>query len=423
VSQSHTIYNRVLVVDDSRSILGVVGAHLQEIEGIEVVTAGTYAATEKLLQENQDIPFLCAVLDLGLPDAPNGEVVDLVHKQDVPIIVLTGSIDNAVRQTMTAKLIVDYVVKRNMNEIAYVATQVEKLYNNQNATVLVVDDSKTYRSFIASLLGNLRYQVIFAANGVEGLKQIQEHDNISLVITDYNMPEMDGLEFIEQVRREHKREELAILGLSNASDHELIVRLLKTGANDFMSKPVVADEFYCRVAQNVNMIGYFRQIKHHATSDYLTNVHNRRSLFDLGEVLYANTRRESILLAVAMIDADHFKKINDTYGHDVGDKALVALAKTIKQVLRKSDIVARFGGEEFVCVAGLKDASHAPELFEKVRAAVEKIRIPAGDTSIGVTVSIGVTTKMTESFSEMINTADCAVYQAKQNGRNQVVLL
>lgn len=423
MSHNSLIYNRVLVVDDSRSVLGVVCAHLKEIEGIEIETAGTFAQTEKILRENQDVPFLCAVLDLGLPDAPNGEVVDMVHKYDIPIIVLTGSIDNAVRQTMTAKLIVDYVVKRNMNEIAYVATQVEKLFNNQFSEVLVVDDSKTYRSFIGSLLRNLRYQVLFAKNGIEGLEQLKQNSEISLVITDYNMPKMDGLEFIEQVRRDHKREELAILGLSNASDHDLIVRLLKTGANDFMSKPVVADEFYCRVAQNVNMVGYMRQIKKHATSDYLTNVHNRRSLFDLGEVLYANTQRESIYLAVAMIDADHFKLINDTYGHDIGDKALVALAKTIQGVLRKSDIVARFGGEEFVCVAGIKKEDEAGMLFEKVRAAVEKIEILAGDKTIGVTVSIGVTTHLTASFSEMINVADSAVYQAKENGRNQVVVL
>lgn len=423
MTQHSLIYNRVLVVDDSRAILGVVQAHLKEIEGIAVVTAANYAQTEQLLKKELESPFLCAILDLGLPDAPKGEVVDLVHKHNIPIIVLTGSIDSAVKQTMTAKLIVDYVIKRDMKEITYVATQVEKLYRNQYSKVLVVDDSKTYRSFIGSLLRNLRYQVLFANNGVEGLEQLELNEDVSLVITDYNMPKMDGLEFIQKVRREHKREELAILGLSNASDHELIVRLLKTGANDFMSKPVVADEFYCRVAQNVNMVGYVRQIKKHATSDYLTNVHNRRSLFDLGEVLHANTQRESIFLAVAMIDADHFKAINDTYGHDVGDKTLVALAKTIQTVVRKSDIVARFGGEEFVCVAGIKKPEEAKMLFEKVRLAVEKIKIPVGDETIGVTVSIGVTTKLGATFAEMINIADEAVYQAKEGGRNQVVVL
>jgi len=154
VKQENMIFNNVLVVDDSRSILGVVTAHLREIDGIEITTASSFAETRQLLDDNQGLPFLCAVLDLGLPDAPAGEVVDLVHARDIPIIVLTGSIDSAVRQTMTAKLIVDYVVKRNMNEIAYVATQVEKLYNNQFSKVLVVDDSKTYRSFIGSLLRN-----------------------------------------------------------------------------------------------------------------------------------------------------------------------------------------------------------------------------------------------------------------------------
>jgi len=195
------------------------------------------------------------------------------------------------------------------------------------------------------------------------------------------------------------------------------------GASDYMAKPIVPEEFYCRVTHNVNSVGYVREIKKSAATDYLTQTHNRMSLFEVGGMLYAHSQRESHLIAVAMIDADHFKQINDTYGHDIGDKVLVSLAATLKGNLRKSDMIARFGGEEFVCLAAVSKESEAMVLFEKMRLAVEANELEIGDKKISITVSIGVTTNPGKTFNDMIKKADKAVYQAKNNGRNQVVSL
>jgi len=413
--------NRVLVVDDSVSIQNLISAHVQSISDIEIVFASSYAETETLLEKSPT--FLCAVLDLTLPDAPNGEIVDLVQKQEIPVLILTGSIDSAIKQTMDVSLVIDYIVKRNPNDIKYLATAVNNIYNNQHVKVLVVDDSISLRSYVVGLLKNLRYTTYEACDGVEALNVIKEHDDISLVITDYNMPNMDGLRLIEEIRKSYRREEMAVLGLSSQDDNELTVKLLKTGANDYMTKPFIVSEFYCRVQQNATMIGYVKKMNEVATRDYLTGVRNRRSLYELGEVMYANAKRDSVNLALAMIDADKFKNINDTYGHDTGDEVLSRIAKTLDDQLRGGDIVARFGGEEFVCITVLKNIEDAALVFERIREAIENIDIEFEGEKITISASIGVTTNLSSSFGEMITLADGAMFEAKESGRNRVVLV
>jgi diguanylate cyclase (GGDEF)-like protein len=233
---------------------------------------------------------------------------------------------------------------------------------------------------------------------------------------------MNGLKLIEEVRKNYKREDLAILGLSIVANKELTVQLLKTGANDYMTKPIMVDEFYCRVSQSVNMVRNVRTIKESSTTDFLTKVSNRRSLFDSGKVLYENARRGTLHIAMAMIDADFFKKVNDTYGHDAGDKLLIALARTLKHTVRPTDIVARFGGEEFVCIAVINKPEDAAEVFERVRCEIEALTVTFGEHYLNVTTSIGVTTALCDSFEGMLKRADRALYRAKEGGRNCVVV-
>lgn len=417
------LLDKVLIVEDSTSIRQLVEAHIGQVKALEPVVVSTFSEAKTLLEKSgRGDQFLCAVLDLNLPDAPDGEIVDLVQKFEIPVIVLTGSIDAAVKQTMDAKLIVDYVVKRNVHEIEYVASLVRNIYKNQFTKVLIVDDSPSFKNYLSMLLGHLRFIIFSASDGEEALTTIAEQPDISLIITDYNMPNMNGLMLIEEIRKNYRREEMAILGISIANDRNLTVKLLKTGANDYMTKPIMVDEFYCRVSQSVNMVRNVRTIKESSTTDYLTKISNRRSLFDLGEVLYANARRETLHIAVAMIDADHFKKINDNYGHDGGDQVLIALAQTLKQLVRTTDIVARFGGEEFVCVTVVKNPKDAYDVFERLRIKIEKLAIKFGKQQLNVTVSIGVTTDLGASFEDMISRADRGLYRAKTEGRNRVVI-
>ena len=418
------LLNKVLIVEDTASIRRLVEAYIGQVDELVPVAVSSLSEAKKSLEErSKSDGFLCAILDLNLPDAPNGEIVDFVQQFEIPVIVLTGSIDGAVKQTMNSKFIIDYVIKRSSTEIEYVASLVKNLYRNQFSKVLIVDDSESFQGYLLMLLGHLRYIVLVASDGVEALKIVADNPDVSLVITDYNMPNMNGMLLIEEIRKNYKREEISILAMSSVSaSRDLTVQLLKLGANDYLNKPFMIDEFYCRVSQSVNMIRNVRTIKESATTDYLTKINNRQSLFDLGEVLYANAKRGTLHIAVAMIDADFFKKINDTYGHDAGDVVLVTLAAVIKQAIRTTDIVARFGGEEFVCVTVFKNPKYAFEVFDRIRSKIEDLMIKFDETNLKLTVSTGVTTELGDDFEGMINRADKALYRAKNEGRNCVIV-
>lgn len=411
----------ILVVEDSKSIRQLLCGYLKQVGGFQVETADSLKSAEALLAADP-ARFFCAILDLNLPDAPDGEVVDAVQARGVPVIVLTGSAEKTVRERMLAKNIVDYIVKQNTHEIEHVAYLVGRLRENRATKILVVDDSRSFRLYLTTLLERYFFHTLEAADGKEALAVVEEHPDITLVLTDINMPVTDGYQLITALRQRYRREELAIIGLSDSSKHDISAKLLKLGGNDFLAKPFVVEEFFCRVTQNTNMIGYVRQIRDSAIRDYLTGAYNRRYLFEVAATLYGNARRGNLQMAALMIDADHFKSVNDTYGHDAGDMVLRAIAGCLSRELRKSDVVARYGGEEFVCLAVLKDAGDIATVCERLRERIAAIDVEHDGKRIPITVSIGATTALGECFEDMLRRADGAVYAAKNAGRNRYVV-
>lgn len=414
--------NAVLVVEDSRAIRELLCGFIRQIGGFTVETTDSLAGAQALLAADPE-RFFCAALDLNLPDAPDGEVVDAVRAHGVPVIVLTGSAEPAVRERMMAKNIVDYVVKQNSHEIEHVAYLIGRLRENRATKVLVVDDSRSFRGYLVSLLEKYFFHTFEASDGKEAMAVVAAHPDITLVITDINMPVMDGFQLITALRQRYRREDLAIIGVSDTSKHEISAKLLKLGGNDFLAKPFVVEEFYCRVTQNTNMVGYVRQIRDCAIRDFLTGVYNRRYLFEVAATLYGNARRGNVQLAALLIDADHFKAVNDTYGHAAGDAVLQALTKCVTCQLRTSDIVARYGGEEFVCLVVLKELGDLVIVCERLRQAVATLNIDYDGQKIPITISIGATVALGECFEDMLRSADSGVYQAKALGRNRYVVV
>ncbi len=416
---SHSDDALVLLVDDSRFVKHLVSSKIDRIPGIRSVIADSMEMAEQILEEQSD-RFYLAITGLALEDSPNGEIVGLIQSFNIPVIVMTSTIDKKIRKQILKKNVIDYVLKKHMSELEYVIHLADRIHKNGQIKVLIVDDSKTLRHHLERLLKNYNYITLIASDGMEALQLINEHPDISLVLTDYNMPNMDGMTLIQKIREDYSREDMSIIGLSDSSQSNLSAKLLKAGANDFINKPFEIEEFFCRITQNTNMINYVRQIKDSSTRDFLTQAYNRRHLYTLGEKLHDNAKRGNIKLAVALIDADHFKKINDTWGHHIGDEALIALSQTMRDTVRESDIVARFGGEEFVILALIEDEKYAIPLFEKIRQAVEKIELHVENERIHLTVSIGVTTELGDNLDAMIQLADESVYKAKESGRNRV---
>ena len=410
----------VLLVEDSRTVRTQLRHYLGMLDNVTVLEAGTLAEARVILEARSHDLF-CAILDLTLPDASGLDTVESVRAYEVPIIVLTGSADSFLRQAVLDMRVIDYMFKNGSAAIEDVAYLIGRLRQNRAMKVLVVDDSQTFVLHVTGLLSQYRYRILTAKNGREALRILDQHPDIGLILTDYHMPEMNGLELVQQIRRKHRREDLAIIALSDINRPELSAAMLKAGANDYLSKKFQAEEFYCRVVQNTNMVRYVHELRDMANRDYLTRLHNRRYLFQAVESLYAEALAGKRDLAVAMIDVDHFKKINDEFGHTVGDDALKRIATVLRRGMAGKGIVVRYGGEEFVCVLPLGEPARADEHFENLRETIAAIEFKVHGQRIPLTVSIGLTTSPGSVFTDMIELADQAVYRAKAAGRNRVI--
>jgi DNA-binding response OmpR family regulator len=247
------IRNKVLVVDDSRTMLEAETDAITANKELEVIQAMSYAQTKQILENSAD-ELLCALLDLSLPDAPNGEIVELVASYDIPSIAYTGTFDENIRDSILEKGAMDYVLKNSSASLEYIYSLVTYIYHNQGAKALIVDDSRTMREMLSSLLRAHRFIVLQASDGLEALEILNENSEIKLIITDENMPNMRGSEFIKEIRKTRKPNELCIIGLSAHGNSFMSVDFLKNGANDFITKPFREEEFVCRVLQSMTML-------------------------------------------------------------------------------------------------------------------------------------------------------------------------
>ncbi|MCU7837471.1 MAG: diguanylate cyclase [gamma proteobacterium symbiont of Taylorina sp.] len=420
---------KILIVDDSKYISDILTANIGDSIQCDVTICYTFEETRQILESQADSEseYFAAVLDLNLPDAPNGEVVDFVLKKGIPSIVLTGNLSEKVRDNILSRPIVDYVIKNDMSEIYHVLSLIHRLDKNPAVKILVVDDSSAFRQYTASLLKVHGYQVLEAVDGLDALKILDEHKHkhkhkIMMVLTDYTMPNMDGMELTRAIRKTHSRSELCIIAISSYTKPELSAQFLKSGANDTISKPFFVEEFYSRINNHIEMLEHIALIEDMAVRDQLTGLHNRRYLFDLGNKLFMDAKKQQFPLAVAILDIDFFKKVNDDHSHKVGDLALKAISEQLRLSSRKKDIIIRFGGEEFCLLVVGRDNYHI--FFETLRTAVESMELSLPEPEGGIlkmTVSIGFTTDLEETIDKSLLKADIALYQGKENGRNQVV--
>ena len=411
---------KILLVEDNKALAKLLAKKMENSLEATVDVAHTLAEAKLLIAKNPD--YFIALLDLNLPDAPDGEVVDYVLSKKILAIVLTGNIDEKTKATFVDKPIVDYVYKGNMDDVNYIFTMIKRLYNNRNYKVLVVDDSIPMRNRVKAMLQSQQFQVLAAAHGEEALKYFEEYPDIKLVVTDYHMPVIDGMELVLKLRETYSKNELAIIALTSNEEDAVAARFLKHGATDFIVKPFGKEEMVCRVNNSIEAIESIATIANLANIDFMTGAHNRRYFFSQMEEYLKEAERSNETFALAMVDIDHFKKINDTYGHEVGDAAIKELARLLKDDAKGHDYVARFGGEEF-CVV-LKDIpkTKAVEWFVKMRAKIANNILHVRGFEVRYTVSIGVTFGGEHILEDVIEQADAALYRAKKNGRNRVEL-
>ena len=413
---------RLLVVEDSTFFKNLILGAFETEPGIEIVAVETMADAEAAMDAD-GTPFFLALVDLNLPDAPDGEVVSKTLACGIPSVVFTGTFDELVRTRFLDMGVLDFVLKDNPSSLRYLISLTRRILRNRAVTALVVDDSVVARRVCSDLLKRYRLKVIEAKNGVEALEKLSENPGIRIVITDHEMPEMDGFDLVTAIRREYDRDRLMVIGVSGSGGAPLSAKFLKHGANDFITKPYLPEELYTRVALNLDILENVSALTNAATRDFLTGLLNRRSFFDVGARIARSTQRGGLAAAVAILDIDHFKAVNDTYGHETGDDVLKVVAELIERhTKRGGDVAARFGGEEFVVMLEVKDPDKVIDYFNELRETLAAQEIDTPDGMVSVTASIGVVIQKEINLEAALKIADDNLYAAKNAGRNQVVV-
>lgn len=251
---------RVLLVEDSRMFTSALKYRFETELRVDVVTCSSLAEMRGLAGD-ENHGFFLAVTDLNLPDSPHCEALDYALEIDLPAIVFTGKFDFNTREKILKKNVLDYVIKDNDRAFDEIVQAVGRIVANRNHRILVVDDTKTQRSILCSMLRAQKFDVIEASSGKEALEAIELYPDIQLVLTDYHMSDMDGYQLTRKLRRKYSDDVLRVIGISNSTDPQLSASFLKAGASDFLYRPFVQEEFQCRIAQNIAILTKMDELK------------------------------------------------------------------------------------------------------------------------------------------------------------------
>ena len=412
---------KVLVIESDSEALRVLKRVIGKA-GFDVVVANTLIEAKHIFELSTPEEYLCAVVDYVLPDAPHGQSIDFALKAYIPVIVITNQTDEEIRKDILRREIVDYIPKQNAQIYEYLSRLLERLEKNHQVGVLVVDSSRRNRNSIAPLLRRHNFTVYETntANNVQDL--LYQHNNIKLVIVDEDLPEMQGTEIVADIRRSFNKSEVSIIGVSSGRKTALLARFLKSGANDYLTRPYCHEEFFCRIMQNIEHIEQIDVIRETANKDYLTGLSNRRHFFNQVE---ASMKRGLEQMSLALLDLDHFKQVNDNYGHDYGDMVLKETAKLLNKKLSNKIYpefkVSRFGGEEFCVFMPNTSLEQAAKIMDDFRDVLSQKAFKMRKKSLNCTVSIGVTDVYKRNIESMLTVADQNLYAAKTAGRNRVL--
>jgi diguanylate cyclase (GGDEF)-like protein len=391
---------------------------MESRESISCDCVSSLTEARAALEKNQPAYFL-AIVEAPVVDADTREAIGYFRTKGLSSVILTNGYTDAIQEVMTSLGIMDYIIKDELF-VENLTRTVGRIRRNLLTEILIVDDSAVSRKQARNILELQKIIVREAENGQDALALLGDHPEIRMMLTDYHMPGMNGVELMRAARKIRPEKRLTVIGLSDIDNPGLSVRLLKNGADDFLYKSFISEELYLRVVQNLEMAERIEELRQSSHTDYLTRLYNRRFFFEVGEKLFENAKRNN--LTVAMLDIDHFKLVNDRFGHDIGDLAIKLVAAALTRTVRAGDVVARYGGEEFCVIAVNVDKQNAPVVFERIRANVAEGKIDTDDGGLSVTVSVGAATVMGKTLEETINKADKLMYEAKTGGRNRVVI-
>jgi two-component system cell cycle response regulator len=299
--------------------------------------------------------------------------------------------------------------------------------------ILIADDSIVSRHLLEATLRKWGYEVVVACDGLEALELMQREDAPNLAILDWMMPGLTGLQVCDRIRKRAREPYTYILLLTSKSQKEDLIEGMDAGADDYITKPFDQHELQVRLRAGTRLVDLQAELlaarealREQATKDSLTHLWNRSSIFELLCRELARAQREGTPVGVVMVDLDHFKSVNDNYGHFTGDAVLCESARRLQSTIRQYDAIGRYGGEEFLVMLPGCDEQTSFNLAERMRKHLAQGQMSLNEGAIGVTASFGATVALPGQVwtpESLIRKADEALYLAKRLGRNRVEVL
>jgi len=294
-----------------------------------------------------------------------------------------------------------------------------------NLRVLVAEDENLSRRLLVNALESWGYSVAVACNGEEAWEQLSAPDAPPLVLLDWMMPGIDGLEICRRLRADAARPYCYVLMLTAQDSTADLVQALDAGADDFIAKPFRPEELRVRLRAGQRIVTLQQELHHRGSYDQLTGLLNRRTFIESFQRVTTRAALSQSELGLAVLDIDHFKRINDVYGHQTGDTVLSEVARRLAAAIRPTDLACRYGGEEFVVAMPACSVKAAAQIGERLRSVIADAPFALPQGPLTVTISIGIfVAALSEhpSYERLLTAADRALYRAKANGRNRVEL-
>lgn len=406
---------KILLIDDNKMLSKLLAKKIQNTLNYEVDIAHTMAEAIAMLNNEYFLSFV----DLCLPDAMNGEIVDVVADK-IPAIVLTASNDTNKREEFMHKNILDYIFKESDTCVDQILDAISTLSYYAKTKVILAMAKLPERNEIKKFLSQRLFKVLAAAHGEEALLYLGDNDDTKLIIADAKMPVVSGEELLAEIRTKYNDDDLGVI-LLGEKDDVAEARVLKNGANDYLIKPLLKELFNCRLDRVLNYMQDKKFIKTYNNLDHTSGLKDHYTFRSEVEDYLNDIAGGEQEFAFAFLDIDELKSINDEYGFEIGDSIIKICADEMIAETKGRDILGRYSAEKFGILLKNISQERALKILSRIRVNIKNAGILINLDELFFTASLGVVfANSGAKLDDLVEKATKALSAAKNNGKDRI---
>ncbi len=406
---------KILLIDDNKMLSKLLAKKIQNTLNYEVDIAHTMAEAIAILNNDYFLSFV----DLCLPDAMNGEIVDVVADK-IPTIVLTASNDTNKREEFMHKNILDYIFKESDTCVDQILDAISTLSYYAKTKIILAMAKLPERNEIKKFLSQRLFKVLAAAHGEEALLYLEDNDDTKLIIADAKMPVVSGEELLTEIRTKYNDDDLGVI-LLGEKDDVAEARVLKNGANDYLIKPLLKELFNCRLDRVLNYMQDKKFIKTYNNLDHTSGLKDHYTFRSEVEDYLNDIASGEQEFAFAFLDIDELKSINDEYGFEIGDSIIKICADEMIAETKGRDILGRYSAEKFGILLKNISQERALKILSRIRVNIKNAGILINLDELFFTASLGVVfANSGAKLDDLVEKASKALSAAKNNGKDRI---